>query len=603
MLRILATLLTVLTLAAPSAVSLAGGVVPVAGPDTIGPGVTRTYRDGTFLVLGDIEVQPGGSLVFDNANVVFMGGAWTIHVQPGASIASVATTMSAELLEGTRELLPIDQSYDVLVEPGASVDLVSTIVQGGDGVDIYTSDATIRDVLFLDNDIGLTLHDVDVALDDLNFTRNGIGLQVLGGSALVTDSVFDQNTEGLVAQDAALEVDDSSFFAGVHGLRQEGGSNVMQRNTMKEHLEEETIGAIIHSASSALLVDNTIHNWETGLDILDTPTLMSGNDIHNDEWSQLGFVAGNGEPADHWVFDVNNNSLSGGYFRVESAWTTPSAPDIRVENNTLGNMILVTSDALVQDNTGTGSTLQAGRSTIVRNVLTSESEIAGYAGSTVADNEVSGSGSSCYYLQDSDSMRNLATDCHRGFLLDSLNGLATSTGDTATRSALTADGGRGFTLWGYDGVLTDATATANDVNVYVESDWGGWQLTRVSGTGGTTGLKTTFNTFDASVDDSDFNGNAIGVDNSGRTLFLDDTRVKDNTDRGVRVYSSTVTGQDNWIAGNGFGVFLDTNGFATLENAYWGAASGPTVSSNPGGAGDAVSLGVDYTPFRTSPPP
>jgi hypothetical protein len=52
---------------------------------------------------------------------------------------------------------------------------------------------------------------------------------------------------------------------------------------------------------------------------------------------------------------------------------------------------------------------------------------------------------------------------------------------------------------------------------------------------------------------------------------------------------------------NGKGIYKGGTGAVTATNNYWGAVSGPTDSSNPGGSGDAVSSGVTYSPFRTAP--
>ncbi len=41
---------------------------------------------------------------------------------------------------------------------------------------------------------------------------------------------------------------------------------------------------------------------------------------------------------------------------------------------------------------------------------------------------------------------------------------------------------------------------------------------------------------------------------------------------------------------------------ATAINNWWGSASGPTTSTNPGGSGDVVADGIDVTPFLTTPP-
>jgi hypothetical protein len=62
--------------------------------------------------------------------------------------------------------------------------------------------------------------------------------------------------------------------------------------------------------------------------------------------------------------------------------------------------------------------------------------------------------------------------------------------------------------------------------------------------------------------------------------------------------SPTITG--NSIYGNSSWGLNNTAGFTILaENNWWGAASGPTHASNPGGSGDKVSDYVDFTPWLT----
>ena len=89
-----------------------------------------------------------------------------------------------------------------------------------------------------------------------------------------------------------------------------------------------------------------------------------------------------------------------------------------------------------------------------------------------------------------------------------------------------------------------------------------------------------------------------GIHNDGRNVYLDRTSITANGGEGIYTWGGRVQGVDNTIAGNWFGVYLDTGGSATLEDSWWGAANGPA----PVGPGDEVSTGVDYTTFRTSPP-
>jgi hypothetical protein len=71
---------------------------------------------------------------------------------------------------------------------------------------------------------------------------------------------------------------------------------------------------------------------------------------------------------------------------------------------------------------------------------------------------------------------------------------------------------------------------------------------------------------------------------------------------GIRFYQSDAIVNYNDIYGNGYGV---SSGFLAgqinTKNNWWGDASGPYHSTNPGGLGDTVSDYLDFTPWLTKP--
>ena len=70
----------------------------------------------------------------------------------------------------------------------------------------------------------------------------------------------------------------------------------------------------------------------------------------------------------------------------------------------------------------------------------------------------------------------------------------------------------------------------------------------------------------------------------------------------AKASSNPIIGKSRFIGGSSvWGLTNDTpSQIINARNNYWGAASGPTISSNPGGAGVKISDGVDYGDFRTS---
>ncbi len=69
----------------------------------------------------------------------------------------------------------------------------------------------------------------------------------------------------------------------------------------------------------------------------------------------------------------------------------------------------------------------------------------------------------------------------------------------------------------------------------------------------------------------------------------------------VAITSSNFTNKPagNGVTNNGSGSTVDA------RSSWWGSATGPTIASNPGGTGDAITgsnaAGVQYSPFATTP--
>jgi parallel beta-helix repeat protein len=116
------------------------------------------------------------------------------------------------------------------------------------------------------------------------------------------------------------------------------------------------------------------------------------------------------------------------------------------------------------------------------------------------------------------------------------------------------------------------------------------------------------------INDNTFDNNIIGIylsENSNTTIR--ENVINNNIDSGIYIDDSiaipAATICYNNISGNiDFGIQIGTGGGLIIGNGvgdlpinavknYWGAASGPTHPSNPGGTGDAVSDNVTFTPW------
>lgn len=111
----------------------------------------------------------------------------------------------------------------------------------------------------------------------------------------------------------------------------------------------------------------------------------------------------------------------------------------------------------------------------------------------------------------------------------------------------------------------------------------------------------------ATITTSQFANNAdVGLTlDSNAYAVVNDSSFTGNAE-GVQFTSSSGELHNNSFTGNAsFGVRNMTPGFNPIvhaQNNWWGSATGPTHAGNPGGTGNAVTNGVLYTPFLTSPP-
>ncbi len=100
-----------------------------------------------------------------------------------------------------------------------------------------------------------------------------------------------------------------------------------------------------------------------------------------------------------------------------------------------------------------------------------------------------------------------------------------------------------------------------------------------------------------------------GRDGYGAITFVDasptvqNTTITDSAAHALYTDNSTPSLSCNDILDSGsYGLYNETpNVVVNAENQWWGHASGPYASSNPSGTGDAVTDGVDFTPWLTVP--
>jgi hypothetical protein len=103
-----------------------------------------------------------------------------------------------------------------------------------------------------------------------------------------------------------------------------------------------------------------------------------------------------------------------------------------------------------------------------------------------------------------------------------------------------------------------------------------------------------------------------GINIKGQDITIDCNRIANSGDCGVNIARHVIDTERVSLSGNdiygntNYGVCVDTANVTetvTAESNWWGDATGPTHTGNPGGVGDAVTDLVDYDPFLTSESP
>ena len=115
---------------------------------------------------------------------------------------------------------------------------------------------------------------------------------------------------------------------------------------------------------------------------------------------------------------------------------------------------------------------------------------------------------------------------------------------------------------------------------------------------------------DNTVSKNNYSGGGIIFSNGvGPTTITNSTimgnNITENLHGGISIASGVTWGDNNVINGNNivdnvnFGIKMEGTGTVDATNNWWGDASGPTHSANPGGTGDVVIGDVGYVPFST----
>lgn len=258
------------------------------------PGATIEL-DGTYTLSNDLEIDKPLILKGsgrDTTRLQIEGSGPIIRFAADGTLELTGLTLThigtetANVLEMTNGTLTIQHS---LVE-GAVADENG---EGGRGLWLENSTATIIDVIFQNNDIsGLEASgQSQLTITDSLFQINGIGLRLFSeSSSTISSSQFLENaSDGLEAgNNAVVKLEQTTFQSnGANGISLSGRANAkIQQSTIAKNLT----GVLVEENATLSITNTTLsENQQLGVYFVDSSTgLVEGNTF---EKNLIGIVA------------------------------------------------------------------------------------------------------------------------------------------------------------------------------------------------------------------------------------------------------------------------------------------------------------------------
>lgn len=547
-------------------------------PDTLVTNGTRSYSNGTYRAEGTVVVAPGGTVVVENATITFGPESGGFIVQPGGTLRVLGSAFS----EGADP-----SEYGIDAQPGSTLALVDSSIDGGSGVRLATNDAEVHGNTLSRIPVALRNDGVTVRIHHNAFVNNTVAVNNTGGFPTLDNNTFDGGAVCVRDWLSDPTIVHNTFHRCHVGIYHHRSESKLSYNTMDDDMVPPGGGIVVEDTMSPTIEGNDISRFGAGIIIKNARAYIRNNSIH-DNYGDGIRIENNSAPMDiqgNAVFDnghigialfnVTNLPVVGNEVHGHANHTgifvnvgvNVTVADNDVHDNRVGISIHNSPDLAVTDNRVNDSTFEgiwigiaSTGALLERNVV--ERAATGIwvdaAAATLVANEVVGATTAGIVLQG--------------------NG-TTMLGDVAR------DGARGIGVVGAHGVYLDQVSALGNSVLGFWVDAGG---------------SHTFRNTNASGNE----GDGYAVYNNTANIALQGARALFN-ERGLHTFGgNTTTAYLSWWEGNSVaGVQNDDAGVTiSSEYAYWGSATGPTHVDNPNGTGDLVVGNVDYTPYLSSPP-
>ena len=537
--------------------------------------------EGNYVVTGTISIGAGGLLRIRGADLEFAHQSPGIHIAPGGML----DVEDARLTTSAGEVGARGQ-FRITAEPGAILRMHNSDVKGGQGVVIRSNDADFSDNNISHNEVGVLLDNVDITLARNEFFDNIVAVNATGGMPKILNNNFTGGVFCVRDWRSDPDISYNNFTACKFGIWHEESNSTMTWNQMMDRNDPDSIAFALIKAGSPRIANNEIALWGTGILIVES----------------------GGEIEDNWIHDNVLDAI-----RVESQNGSIEITDNTIErNDRYGAWLQESEDVPVRGNVFSTSGLDG-------------LKIGNASGLIVEGNDFSANGGHGVSLDAADGAIIESND----FIANGATGVMVASGSEATyvaNNTLLGPHMRGFEAHGDRGAfVANVVAGAIHTGALVTGD-----DVRIEGgsiTAGRVGLEVAFasglRAGNFSVTDNSESGIVLvgataarfervaSSRNEDGWVFADTTGVVlthakalDNRDDGLRNEQGAppVSTYGHYEGNGNFGVHNLAASIMDATNSYWGSSTGPTSPLNPTGTGDAVSAGVLFVPFLTSPP-
>jgi len=593
------------------AVFSVGVVFVVGGPPSSGDWIvtgTESYSDQTIVLDGNLIVENGGNLTFENVTFELnchFDGEYNITVNPGGKFyvldGSVITSHAPS------------NAYSFFVQPNStfrmsnselhSAGWIIPFVEEHMGLHILSDDAVVENSLISNNSHSIMAIGDGVVIRNNNITENYEGIRI-GGAASIYNNYISKNGGGVtIGGPCSPSVYDNTIeYNSGSGICIADGTPIIRDNNIIKNRE----GIHLYSRANPMILNNTIaSNNDTGVTVRDhssgtiqgniivgnqvgvgiheksNPTIQGNNISHNG----AGFLASDSNPTiEH--NNITSNSADGINFNKSDNATIKG-------NNITANagigIALFQSGAFVTGNTikfnkVSGIWGEWSSPTITGNNISSN-----YWGIHLKSNST-GIIQNNFIANNSDGI-NLYERCNP---LIKENDLQHNSGNGISvegNSNATVEGN--IILKNQQGVLIRESSPMIQGNKITHNFDGGVFFGK-----GSNGL-VQGNLIDTNFGDGIF----LGEGQSTPSIF--GNIIRNNRGNGIHSMDvATPNIQKNDIYSNeGYGILVsDSRVTVKATDNYWGSANGPVQTLIPDATDpEEVSLYVQYNPWLTEP--